>query len=131
MIRSGSIMNGWNRLVPSSVFNWLSVEKERGREKEMCFVMLRHVRGQEKESSEIAHEVDDLASGLFYYRDWTSTNIPIVPEGQVYYSGWWFQFPDEGRRFVHFYGGNGSWMENHDAWVHEANMELGRAMPDE
>lgn len=68
-----------------------------------AFVKLSHKRGDsgaEVESLEMCRAWDNLAAGDFYQRDWTDDGIPFCREGEVYWSGWWFETIAERNRFL-------------------------------
>lgn len=69
------------------------------------FVLLERHGRIDKTSTDIDREFDDIATGRFYSRDWTSDGIPFVNKGEVYHSGWWFQKREDAVRFVQIYGG--------------------------
>lgn len=71
------------------------------REGSPAFVKLTHTRGNDAvESHKIAAEWDDLAKVDFYQRDWTDDGIPVVRDGDTYWSGWWFATIAERDRFL-------------------------------
>lgn len=71
------------------------------RERSPAFVKLEHVRGVgEVESHALAAAWDDIAEVDFYQRDWTDDGLPMVREGETYWSGWWFATVAERDRFV-------------------------------
>lgn len=70
-----------------------------------AFVKLTHTRGpsgSDVESNVLATKWDDLAEVEFYQRDWTSSGIPFVNEGEEYWSDWWFATIAEKDRFLDY-----------------------------
>jgi len=61
------------------------------------------------ESAEIAKELDDIAKGMFYYRDWTNSSLPYVSKDEKYMSGFWFQKLHDAISFNEKYDGVPSW----------------------
>lgn len=59
--------------------------------KEPYVVCFSTTKGRDKSSRDIAIEFDDLASGRFYYRDYTDDTLPFVRDGEVYNSSFWFE----------------------------------------
>ncbi len=75
------------------------------RENAPALVKLTHVRGKgEVESAALAMIWDDIASVDFYQRDWTDDGMPIVRQGETYWSGWWFETIAERDRFAKWLG---------------------------
>lgn len=75
------------------------------------FWRLAHVRGpagSPVESTALCMAWDDVAEVDFYQRDFTEDGIPIVHEGETYWSGWWFQTIGERDRFVAWHRERGS-----------------------
>lgn len=89
--------------------------------------MIEVVDGHDKSSRDIAIEFDDIAQGHFYYRDWTGSSLPFVSGDELYASGFWFEFESDAYRFVKLYRGNGIWELNHEPYVRDLNVRLGRA----
>jgi hypothetical protein len=71
------------------------------------FVMIGSDGGER--SRRAATELDDVATGLFYYRDWTNSGTPCVAEGELYFSGFWFQRMADAEAFHKKWGGIASW----------------------
>ncbi len=71
------------------------------------FVMLKH--SESDASRKAATKFDDDAIGLFYYRDWTSSGIPFLSSGEMYWSGFWFQKMSDALAFHAEHGGAASW----------------------
>lgn len=72
------------------------------------FIMLEHT-GLDT-SRDLAKATDDIVTGLFYYRDWTSSGIPFgLEEDTVYWSGFWFQKMGDAIAFREKNGGIASW----------------------
>ena len=105
----------WNAKVPSWVFHRMSLDDFPGWERVfggVPFVMLEH-SGPDR-SREIATAFDDDAEGMFYYRDWTSSGIPMVDDTELYWSGFWFQRRDDATTFHERYRGAASWEKGFD-----------------
>jgi hypothetical protein len=121
----------WNRLVPSSVFYKESLDGypvwDRYASGSCHFVMLEIVHQQDKPSRDIAIEFDDIAEGHFYYRDWTGSSLPFVDSSELYASGYWFELASDAYKFVELYGGSGIWMDDHESYVRDLNVRMGRA----
>lgn len=109
--------SGWRRYIASWIFTDFQLARPRpfigwelNSEGDPWFVMMEHVRSRNgRQSFGIAKDWDDDAQGLFYYRDWTSSATPFAGDGDLYWSGWWFQFHEDAKRFLNIYGGIGSW----------------------
>ena len=71
------------------------------------FVMFEH-SGSDA-SRNMAVELDDEVTGLFYYRDWTSSGIPMIGEEDIYWSGFSFQRLADAMAFHAKAGGIASW----------------------
>lgn len=84
------------------------------------FVLHELVRG-ETESRTMAIEFDDISEGAFYYRDWTSSGIPFLNDGEVYWSGFWFQLKTDAIAFQEKFGGVGTWQENFAEFQKQCN----------
>lgn len=67
-----------------------------------AFVKLTHkrVEGADVESNVLCNAWDDIAHVDFYQRDWTDDGIPFCNDGEIYWSGWWFETIAERDRFV-------------------------------
>jgi hypothetical protein len=96
---------------------------DRDENDEPCFVMLELTRGTGNviESRSMAVEWDDITEGEFYYRDWTSSGIPTVDEGEAYWAGFWFQRKTDAVKFQEEFGGVGNWMEEFPAFQRRCN----------
>lgn len=103
----------WHRLAIDGYSDWDQVgatERADSRlSKAPPFVMVECTRERAPESEEMANSFDDVATGLFYYRDWTHDGIPWCNAGEVYWSGFWFQRIADALAFQASYGGAGSW----------------------
>ena len=98
-------MYGWKWKYPMVEWHRLSIEHYPGWEIEdedvPAFVKLTHTRGSGNvESHDLAVAWDDVSKAHFYQRDWTDDGIPFVNEGDIYWSGWWFQTIEERDRFL-------------------------------
>lgn len=69
------------------------------------FVELTIVNGKDKPSRDIANEWDDLATGLFYCRDWSLDGSVSVCDGETYRAGFWFERVADRDAFLAKYGG--------------------------
>ena len=76
-----------------------------GHERHPPFVELTIRNGEDRPSLDISREWDDLATGLFYNRDWTEDGIPFVRDGEIYRAGFWFEKTSDRDEFVKRYGG--------------------------
>lgn len=116
--------SGWRRNIPAWIWYDISLTKPRpyvGWETDdkgnPWFVMMEHTRRGddfEVESREIAVKWDGEATGLFYQRDWTRSSLLFCSEGELYWSGWWFQFRCDAEKFLDIYGGIGSWQDDYE-----------------
>ncbi len=108
----------WRAALPSWIFNRMAI---RGFPEnwDRCgadlsnpipFVMFEHF-GTDR-SRKIATKWDDEATGLFYYRDWTSSGMPFVAAGDKYWSGFWFEKRCEAELFHKKHGGIANWQED-------------------
>jgi hypothetical protein len=87
----------WHTLQLTGYPNW-EIEPNTHRP---AFTKLCHKRGKgEIESHNLCIKWDDIATVKFYQRDWTEDSLPIVNEGEIYWSGWWFQTVAERDRFL-------------------------------
>ena len=57
------------------------------------------VKGSGPSSREMAVAFDDVATGNFYYRDWTDSGLPFVAGGGAYRSCFWFQYTADAQLF--------------------------------
>lgn len=117
--------NGWNKNITSNeyydiaqnkYFSWDTLEN-----REPYFVMLEIKQGDNKSSRDIAVLFDDISIQNFYYRDWTKNGMPYINDGEVYWSGFWFQFQYDAKKFVELYGGKGSWEEGYKEFCKQCN----------
>jgi len=118
-------MSDWNKSLGSSDFydiqfngyiGWDKIDN-----KEPYFVMLEIIKNKDKSSHEMAVEFDDISHGNFYWRDWTESSLPFVDDGDIYWSGFTFQFAEDAKRFVELYGGKGNWMDNFEEFRIQCN----------
>lgn len=98
------LMWDWHKLLFDGYPGWDLVDSPEG--PHPPFVKLERRGHIDKTSTDIDREFDDIATGRFYSRDWTSDGIPFVVKGEVYYSGRWFQKHDDALKFMSIYGGN-------------------------
>lgn len=102
----------WKALIPGWVFIDLQLQGyPHWDQTDDCppFVMFEHCGDA---SRSVAQKFDDIAMGLFAYRDWTATGLPIVSAGDMYWSGFWFQRMLDAEVFHAAYGGIASWEPN-------------------
>lgn len=92
------LMMNWHLLSLDGWPGWDCVVHGEG--KAPSFVKLRLCVGKTPSSTAIDREWDDLAEGLFYSRDWTSTGSPFVRHGEEYSAGFWFEKADDRDRFM-------------------------------
>lgn len=85
------------------------------------FVMFEH-SGNDT-SRGMAVTWDDEATGLFYYRDWTSSGIPCIADGNTYWSGFWFERLADANAFHDKYGGIASWKSDFESKRRLMNTE--------
>jgi len=90
--------------------------------KDVSFVMFEHT--DSNKSKEMAGSFDDIATGLFYYRDWTRSGLPFTSEDGVFWSGFWFQKLSEAKIFHDINGGIVNW-ENDFEEKRLAMVEMG------
>lgn len=116
----GDIPQNWNwrAALPCWIFNALTVRSLRYRHSfeddwdledgVPPFVMVE-VKGS-LTSLRLASEFDDVATGLFYYRDWTRSSLPFVrDDDETYWCGFWFQRRLDAEWFHRQHGGAASW----------------------
>jgi hypothetical protein len=95
----------WHALLLAGLPGWEKVDDD------PPSIFLEFIRGRGiSKSHKIASEWDDLAKHDFYYRDWTSDTIPVVREGEKYWSTFSFQRRSEAERFQKKYGGIANWV---------------------
>lgn len=103
----------WRAALPGWVFNRMSYagypESWDRCGDGLPFVMFEH-SGADR-SRKIATTWDDEATGLFYYRDWTSSGTPIVRTEEKYWSGFWFEKRYDAELFHIKHGGIANWQE--------------------
>ena len=110
--------NGWIKNLSSSDFysiqfnNYLGWDKIN--DKTPYFVLLETIKDKDRSSHEIGVEFDDISHGNFYWRDWTQSSLPFVDDGEIYWSGFSFQFVEDAKKFVELYGGKGNWMNDYE-----------------
>jgi hypothetical protein len=61
-------------------------------------------KGRDRHSRDIAVEFDEIATGPFYWRDWTDDGLPFVSDGETYRSAFWFARRADFDVFVKKYG---------------------------
>ena len=94
----------WYNILLSDYHSWDVIIDQEFFYKTPPFVKLKHIRTSGKiESNILCNEWDDIANGEFYQRDWTSSSLPFVDEGEEYWSGWWFSTISEFNRFRNFH----------------------------
>lgn len=110
--------NGWIKNLSSEDFYTIQYHEYLGwdkiNEKTTYYVLLEVVKGNDKSSRDIGVEFDDISHGNFYWRDWTRSSLPFVDDGEIYWSGFSFQFSEDAKKFVELYGGKGNWMEDYE-----------------
>jgi hypothetical protein len=91
---------------------------------DVCFVMLELTKGKFA-SSYLASEFENMATGDFYYRDWTKSTLPFVDEGEVYWSGFSFQYLADGKKFLDTFPvkGKGNWMDDYLEFNRQCNAK--------
>jgi len=77
-------------------------------------VILEIIKSKDKSSQDIGVEFDDISHGNFYWRDFTKSRLPFVDDGDIYWSGFSFQFAEDAKNFVELYGGKGNWMDDYE-----------------
>jgi len=120
---------GWERMLFQNAFIKLSLDGYPGWEVDdngsPWFVMFELIylveEGKHCRSRAMAIEFDDVARGIFYYRDWTSSGIPFLRKNETYWSGFWFQYKDDAVRFQETFGGFGTWMEGYKEFEQRCN----------
>ena len=118
-------MSDWNNNLGSSDFyeiqanGYIGWDKING--KEPYFVMLETIKNKDKSSHEIAVNFDDISHGNFHWRDWTKSSLPFVDEGEIYWSGFTFQFTEDAKKFVELYGSKGNWMDDYEEFRIQCN----------
>lgn len=93
----------WHEVSLDGYPGWDLVEA--GGVKRPSFVKLAIRNKIDKSSEDITREFDDVATGRFYSRDWTSSGLPFVSDNETYQAGWWFQKREDAVAFVRRYGG--------------------------
>jgi len=108
--------NGWIKNLSSDDYyeiqynNYLGWDKIN--DKTPYYVLLETIKGKDKSSQDIGVEFDDISHGNFYWRDFTKSSLPFVDDGEIYWSGFSFQFAEDAKKFVELYGGKGNWMDD-------------------
>jgi hypothetical protein len=106
-IEANQDMLGWRRKVPLWLWHMISSDCYLGwqvdKENNPAWIKLTHKQEESLESEDIARTFDDKVTGLFYYRDFTSSGLPSCSKGEVYWSGWWFQFKEDYDLFLKEY----------------------------
>lgn len=67
------------------------------------YVDLTITNKKDKSSHKIASEWDEIATGPFYWRDWTDSGLPFADEGEVYRSAFWFALRSDMEKFKQLY----------------------------
>jgi hypothetical protein len=107
------MLKTWNKLLSSDEFykigfryfpEWDKVDAEKP-----YFVKLEIKNGKDKSSHDVAASFDNIITDEFYYRDWTQNGIPIVSEGEIYNSGFWFKRKEDAIKFHEIFGGDINW----------------------
>jgi hypothetical protein len=92
-------MSDWNKKLLMCDFydvqfkgypNWNKLDRDNP-----YYVVRESIHKVDKSSHELDVEFDDIAKGQFYSRDWTKSGIPFIDEGEIYWSGFWFQYKDD------------------------------------
>jgi hypothetical protein len=103
---------GWIKRLLMWNWHWTSLDGwpgwdvvNAGDAKHPPYVELRIVKDTGKSSQMIASEWDDVATGLFYSRDFTDDGLPYVRAGDTYRAGFWFQKTADRDAFIQRYGG--------------------------
>ncbi len=103
---------GWLKRVLMWNWHWIALDGYpgwdlvgSGSDQHPPFAKLTIRKGSAKSAREIEIEWDDLATGLFYHRDWTDDGIPFVNDGETYWAGFWFEKTADRDAFVARYGG--------------------------
>ena len=114
----------WKRKIPSHEFNILSINHyaDWGWATECPFVMMECVSGK-VDSRPMAVKFDDIATEQFYYRDWTKSGIPVCNDGEIYWSGFWFESMDDAVAFKNEFGGVGTWETGYQEFSDECNRK--------
>jgi len=91
----------WRNMLPSSIFHAMLLDGMPGWERDSGIYQVRFsiIKGVSS-SRQIATWWDDLATGQFYYRDFTDSGLPFVDDGEVYKSSFYFQFKHDAIRFT-------------------------------
>lgn len=76
----------------------------------LFIVNLELVVGSGVQSRSIAVEWDNQADGAYYYHDMTDTGSPLVCDGQLYRTAFWFQWKSDAKKFYEIIGGAANWM---------------------
>jgi len=95
----------WRELMHDGFPGWDLVDSEGGH-KRPPFIKLAIRNKVDKSSEDIAREVDEVATGLFYSRDFSRDGSCSVADGEIYDAGWWFQKRQDAYDFIRRYGGN-------------------------
>jgi len=119
-------MSDWNKNLYSWDFYKIQADGFTGwdrlnNDKDIYLVVLEIIKDKEKSSQDIGVEFDDISHGNFHWRDWTKSSLPFVDEGEIYWSGFNFQFAEDAKRFVELYGGNGNWMDDYEEFMIQCN----------
>ena len=97
----------WDKQVSTSTWHHLSMDNwpgwDKGVEGNILSAELVICRGLGRSGFKISAEVDDWCERQFYWRDFTSSSLPIVDEGEKYISAFYFQLTKDYLRFVDEY----------------------------
>lgn len=95
---------GWRSMIPIDIWHALAQCGFPGWDKDndgspYC-VNISYVAGSSRSSEREASHIDKWCKGQFYYRDFTANSLPIVKDGELYRSVFWFQNEHEARYFA-------------------------------
>lgn len=93
----------WHEVALAGYPGWDLMESKD--EKHPPFVKLSIRNKIDKSSEDITRELDDVATGRFYSRDFSLSGSPCVGDGELYEAGWWFQRREDAYEFIKCYGG--------------------------
>ena len=93
----------WCHYIPLKIWTDIQFSKypewELTKEETPSFIQCDLYYGLGIGSSDIAQEWDNVCHGSFYYRDWTISGSPVLSHGELYRTGFWFQYQDDADRF--------------------------------
>lgn len=98
---------GWRRLLPSDIYHKLSLSDYptfdiNDENDQPYFLRCYFVSGTGESSRSVAIEFDDVATGAFYYRDYTG-GLPFIYAGDEYVSVFTFQLKEDYKEFIAMY----------------------------